>query len=70
VGVLDVLACLAELTTAACAVALLVGQRRRRSAGVALRPAWRWSGWSLPLRIALLAVSIGVPWTALLAPRG
>lgn len=70
VGLLDVLASGAELTTAVCALALLAGQGRRRPTGVALRPAWRWSGWSLPLRIALLAVSIGVPWTAALAPRG
>jgi hypothetical protein len=61
-GVLDVLATLAELVTAtSCLVAL------RRDA---LRPAWRWSTWSLSLRLALLTTSIGVPLAAALAPKG
>lgn len=62
VGVLDVLASVAELTTVlGCAVALA-----RRPA---LSPAWRWSAWSLALRLLLAVTTIGVPVAAVLAPR-
>jgi hypothetical protein len=62
IGVLDVLATLAELVTAtSCLVAL---------ARDAIRPAWRWSAWSLSLRLALLTTGVGVPLAAALAPKG
>lgn len=62
IGALDVLATLAEVATAlACLVVLRTGLAR---------PAWRWSAWTLPLRLALLAASIGVPLAAAVAPKG
>lgn len=69
VGPLDVLASAAELVSACACTAVLAGRSRARLMAARL-PAWRWSTWSLPLRVALLAVGIGVPWAAALAPRG
>lgn len=62
IGVLDVMTTLFELLTAtACAVVL---------AGRVVRPAWRWSLWSLPLRLLMLALAVGVPVTSALSSRG
>lgn len=62
IGVLDVLATVAELATAAGAWFVL----RRGSA----RPAWRWAWWAPAMRLVALAVAAGVPVTAALAPKG
>jgi hypothetical protein len=61
-GILDGLATAAELGAATfCAVAL------RRGAS---RPAWRWSWWGLATRLAALVLTLGVPLTAAVSPRG
>lgn len=62
VGVLDVVATVAELVTAAGAWAVL------RSG--TFRPAWRWTWWAPTTRLIALAVAAGVPVTAVLAPKG
>lgn len=61
-GVLDVLATAAELATATCCVLALRAD--------AMRPAWRWSWWGLTTRLAALVLTLGVPLTAAVAPRG
>lgn len=61
-GVLDMLATVAELSTAVCCVVA-------RRAGAA-RPAWRWSWWGLTMRLAALVLTLGVPLTAAVSPRG
>jgi len=62
IGVLDVLATIAELLTAvSCSILLWRGRAR---------PAWRWSLWSAQLRLMLLTTSIGVPLAAIFSSRG
>ncbi|HVA08424.1 MAG TPA: hypothetical protein VNG12_16945 [Acidimicrobiales bacterium] len=61
-GTLDVLATIAELVTAtSCIVAVLV---HRFQAG------WRWSLWSLAMRLALLATIVGTPLMTAVSKRG
>jgi hypothetical protein len=60
--VLDVLATVSEMATAlCCVVALRLG---------APRPAWRWAWWGLATRLVALLLSLGVPLTAAVSPRG
>ncbi|HZU79782.1 MAG TPA: hypothetical protein VE991_07675 [Acidimicrobiales bacterium] len=62
VGVLDVLATVAELATAVGVGAVLRGGRPR--------PAWRWTWWGPGMRLAAFVLAAGVPVTAALVPRG
>jgi hypothetical protein len=62
VGALDVLSTLAEVVTAgACVIALATDR---------VRPAWRWSLWSLSMRLALLFTALGAPVVAAVSNRG
>ena len=61
IGVLDVLATVAELMTAAsCALGLRGGRPA---------PAWRWALWPLQLRAMLVATGVAVALAATFAPR-
>jgi hypothetical protein len=62
IGVLDTFSTVAEtITIVFCAIAL-VSHR--------FGPAWRWSLWSLNMRLALLATAVGVPILATVSNRG
>jgi len=62
IGVLDVTATVLEGLTA---VGCFVVWRQD-----VVRPAWRWSLWSLPVRLLLLVLAVGLPITAWFSPRG
>jgi hypothetical protein len=62
IGVLDTFSTVAEAITASCCIIAMVGHR--------IGPAWRWSLWSLNMRLALLATVVGVPILATVSNRG
>ncbi len=67
VGVLDILASAAELVTVLCGIAVLQGRLAIR--GRRFVSSWRWSAWSVPMRLAMVAGTVTVAVLTSITPK-